>query len=234
VSYREFAVPPRWHGLAECLWTSTAPAAPEVVDVLPDGCMDLVWSGAELFVAGPDTAPHPYERATGRTACGLRFRPGVLPALLDVPAGALRDTRVPLEALLPDQARRATAMLADASAPGPVLARLGAALPGGPPEPGVRAAAARLARGATAADTAEALGWTARTLHRRSVAAFGYGPAMLRRVLRFRRAMALLREGLGPAEVAARCGYADQPHLSRDVRAFAGVSPARVAPSHPE
>ena len=66
------------------------------------------------------------------------------------------------------------------------------------------------------------------------MAAFGYGPAVLRRVLRFRRAMALLREGLGPAEVAARSGYADQPHLSRDVRAFAGVSPARVVPSHPE
>jgi AraC-like DNA-binding protein len=234
VSYREFAVPPRWRGLAECLWTSTAPAAPEVVDVLPDGCMDLVWSGAELFVAGPDTAAHPYERATGRTACGLRFHPGVLPALLGVPADALRDARVPLEALLPDPAHRATAMLTDASTPGPVLAGLVAALPGAPPEPGVRAAAARLARGATAADTADALGWTVRTLHRRSVAAFGYGPAVLRRVLRFRRAMALLRAGVGPAEVAARTGYADQPHLSRDLRALAGVSPARVAPSHPE
>ena len=41
--------------------------------------------------------------------------PGVLPALLGVPADALRDARVPLEALLPDPARRATAMLADAS-----------------------------------------------------------------------------------------------------------------------
>jgi AraC-like DNA-binding protein len=233
VSYREHAGPSRWHGLAECLWTTTAPSAPEVVDVLPDGCMDLVWSGAELLVAGPDTAPHPYERATGRTACGLRFHPGVLPALLGVPADALRDARVPLEVLLPDPARRATAMLVDASTPGPVLAGLVAALPGGPPDPGIRAAAMRLARGAAAADTADALGWTARTLHRRSVAAFGYGPAVLRRVLRFRRAMALLRVGVGPAEVAARAGYADQPHLSRDVRAFAGISPARVAPSHP-
>ena len=233
VSYREYAVPSRWHGLAECLWTSTAPAAPEVVDVLPDGCMDLVWSGGELFVAGPDTAPHPYERAPGRTTCGLRFHPGVLPALLGVPADALRDARVPLEVLLPDPARRATAMLADASTPGPVLAGLVAALPGGPPDPGIRSAAVRLARGAAAADTADALGWTARTLHRRSVAAFGYGPAVLRRVLRFRRAMALLRAGVGPAEVAARTGYADQPHLSRDVRAFAGVSPARVAPCTP-
>ena len=78
--------------------------------------------------------------------------------------------------------------------------------PAGRPDPGIRSAAVRLARGAAAADTADALGWTARTLHRRSVAAFGYGPAVLRRVLRFRRAMALLRAGVGPAEVAARPG----------------------------
>jgi len=80
------------------VWTSTAPSAPEVIDVLPDGCMDLVWSGAELFVAGPDTAPHPFERRAGVAASGLRFLPGVLPALLDVPAAALRDARSLLQA----------------------------------------------------------------------------------------------------------------------------------------
>ena len=84
-----------------------------------------------------------------------------------------------------------------------------------------------------AADTADALGWTARTLHRRSVVRVGTAPSVLRRVLRFRRAMALLRAGVGPAEVAARTGYADQPHLSRDVRAFAGVSPAPRGARHP-
>jgi AraC-like DNA-binding protein len=52
---------------------------------------------------------------------------------------------------------------------------------------------------------------------------------MLRRVLRFRRAVALLDAGHAPADVAARTGYADQPHLSREVRALGGASPARVA-----
>ena len=84
--------------------------------MLPDGCMDLVWSGADLFVAGPDTAPHPYERTAGRAATGLRFHPGVLPALLDVPADALRDARVPLDVLHPALARRAVAAM-DAGAP---------------------------------------------------------------------------------------------------------------------
>ena len=234
VGYREYPVPVRWHGLAECLWTSTAPGAPETVDVLPDGCMDLVWSGAELFVAGPDTAPHPYERAAGLAATGLRFHPGVLPALLDVPAGPLRDARVPLDAMAPALARRAVAELAAGVPATTVLTALAARLPGDLRDRGPRAAAVRLARGASAADTADALGWTTRTLHRRCLAAFGYGPATLRRVLRFRRALALLRAGVTPADVASRIGYADQPHLSRDVRAFAGVSPARMALPHPE
>jgi AraC-like DNA-binding protein len=106
-------------------------------------------------------------------------------------------------------------------------------LPGDPPAHGLRVAAIRLARGYSAADTADDLGWTTRTLHRRCLDAFGYGPSVLRRVLRFRRAVALLRAGVTPAETAARVGYADQPHLSREVRALAGVSPGRLTASHP-
>jgi AraC-like DNA-binding protein len=233
VGYSEHRVPTRWRGLAECLWTSTAPAAPETVDVLPDGCMDLVWSGKELFVAGPDTAPHPYRRPAGLAATGLRFHPGVLPALLRVPADALRDARVPFDALHPALARRTVATLAAGAPAGPVLTALAAALPGDPPDHGLQAAAIRLARGGSAAEAADDLGWTTRTLHRRCLDAFGYGPSVLRRVLRFRRAVALLRAGVAPADAAARAGYADQPHLSREVRALAGVSPGRLRASPP-
>jgi AraC-like DNA-binding protein len=229
VAYREHPVPARWRGLAECLWTTAAPSVPETVDVLPDGCMDLVWSGTQLLVAGPDTAPHPATRPAGFAATGLRFHPGVLPALLETPAAALRDTRVPLDALHPALARRAGAALESGAPAAPVLVALTARLPGLPPEPGLRAAAARLAAGSSAADTADALGWTTRTLHRHSLAAFGYGPAVLRRVLRFRRALGLLHRGVAPAEAAARVGYADQPHLSREVRAFAGAAPGQLA-----
>ena len=227
VTYREHLPPPRWRGLAECVWTSAATGAGEVVEVLPDGCMDLVWSGTELFVAGPDTAPHLFARAPGPATTGLRFHPGVLPALLDTPAAALRDTRVPVEALHPTVARPALEALEAGADPRAVLLTLAARLPGGTPHPALRVAARRLGLGGSAAETAEGLGWTTRTLHRHSLAAFGYGPTTLRRVLRFRRAVALLDAGVAPAEVAARTGYADQPHLSREVRALAGRSPVR-------
>ncbi len=95
--------------------------------------------------------------------------------------------------------------------------------------PVVRAVAAQLAAGASAGATADRLGWTERSLHRRCLAAFGYGPAVLRRVLRFRHATALLHDGVPIAEAAAVAGYADQPHLSREVRALAGVAPSEIA-----
>ncbi|PWU53110.1 AraC family transcriptional regulator, partial [Micromonospora globispora] len=57
-----------------------------------------------------------------------------------------------------------------------------------------------------------------RALHRRSLSLFGYGPKTL------------ARAGTPLAEVAARAGYADQAHLTRDVRELAGVPPTRLLP----
>jgi AraC-like DNA-binding protein len=70
---------------------------------------------------------------------------------------------------------------------------------------------------------AERLGLSERQLHRRCLVLFGYGPKTLGRVLRFDRAVALARGGTAFADVAAAAGYADQAHLSREVRALAGV-----------
>jgi AraC-like DNA-binding protein len=72
-------------------------------------------------------------------------------------------------------------------------------------------------------EVAREVGWSSRTLHRQCGAVYGYGPATLRRILRFRRAVRLLDDGLPAVVVAARAGYADQPHLHREVRDLAGV-----------
>jgi transcriptional regulator GlxA family with amidase domain len=72
---------------------------------------------------------------------------------------------------------------------------------------------------------ADELGLSTRQLDRRCLEAFGYGPRRLTRVLRFGRAMDEARIGAALAQVAAGCGYADQAHLSREVRALAGTTP---------
>jgi AraC-like DNA-binding protein len=198
--------------------------------------MDLVWTGAELLVAGPDVQAFTSDAGS---ASGLRFRPGVLPGLLGVPAAELRGERAPLADLRPGPGREAATRLGGGADPLPTLCRLAAELAAGDraaetapwPRAAVHQVARRLAAGAPVSEVADALGVTTRSLNRHSGAVFGYGPAVLRRVLRFRRAVALLRAGLPPAEVAARAGYSDQPHLSREVRSFAGLSPARLAPA---
>ncbi|MGH3823945.1 MAG: helix-turn-helix domain-containing protein [Pseudonocardiaceae bacterium] len=81
----------------------------------------------------------------------------------------------------------------------------------------------QLRAGSSVAMTADALGWTERTLHRRCLEAFGYGPSVLRRILRFRMALRLAGKGVPFAVTAARSGYADQAHLAREVGALAGV-----------
>jgi AraC-like DNA-binding protein len=230
VGYRELPPPRPLRGEIECAWTAgvAAGAPAESLDVLPDGCMDLVWTGRELLIAGPDTGPHPARREPGVLSAGLRFAPGRLPALLGLPATQVRDQRVPLAEAQPVLAASALARLEHGEPPLPVLLDLTLGLPGRPADPAVRAVTAQLARGASAATTADRLGWTERSLHRRCLAAFGYGPAVLRRVLRFRRATTLLYDGVPIAEAAAAAGYADQPHLSREMRALAGVAPSEL------
>uniref|UniRef100_UPI001C84EF4B helix-turn-helix domain-containing protein n=1 Tax=Streptomyces beigongshangae TaxID=2841597 RepID=UPI001C84EF4B len=91
-----------------------------------------------------------------------------------------------------------------------------------PPDRRLAAVVTALAAGRTVASTADAVGWSERQLHRRALAAFGYGPKTLARVLRLQRALSLARAGTPAAKTAAATGYADQAHLTREVRALTG------------
>ncbi|MFL4907805.1 helix-turn-helix domain-containing protein [Streptomyces sp. MMS24-I2-30] len=198
--------------------------------VLPYGCMDLLWSEGRLLVAGPDTRAHPHDGPARRWA-GLRFRPGTAPAFFGVPAHELRDRRVELADLWPAaRVRRLGARVDKAADPVTALEEIAlersAGLP--PPDPFLAPLVEALDAGRPVAATADELGLGARRLHRRSLAAFGYGPKTLARVLRLQRALALARSGVPLAETAVRAGYADQPHLARDVRELAGMPLGRL------
>ena len=50
--------------------------------ILPDGCIDVLWNGRELTVAGPDTTPNLANAPTGTRYTALRFASGVAPTVL--------------------------------------------------------------------------------------------------------------------------------------------------------
>jgi len=187
--------------------------------------MDLLWTEGRLLVAGPDTRAYHPEGPPARWA-GVRFPPGAAPAFLGIPAHELRDRRVELSDLWPAAEVRRLAGRVDAAAD-PVTALEQIALDRAgrisDPDPLPRAVVAALTAGCSVAATADELGLGPRQLHRRSLAAFGYGPKTLARVLRLQRALALARSGLPYAETASRAGFADQAHLARDVRDLAGM-----------
>ncbi|MEV4244854.1 DUF6597 domain-containing transcriptional factor [Streptosporangium canum] len=216
--YREWAPDPAIAGRVTCLWTSTATSAGTKL-VLPDGSVDLIWGPDGPRVAGPDTGPQPVRMSPGDRYVGIRFRPGAVGEVFGVPVEALRDLRVPLAELgvLPgltaDTMQEALAVRLRATPA---------------PDPAAPAIAAALGAGKSVAEVAWDLGLGERQLHRRSLRAFGYGPKMLQRVVRFQRALRLARRGTALAEVAVASGYADQAHLANEVRRLAGVPLGRL------
>ncbi len=95
----------------------------------------------------------------------------------------------------------------------------------------------RTARTASARELARATHLSERQLHRRCTAAFGYGPEFLLRITRIQRFLQLARDESRPprlAGLAIDAGYADQPHLTREVRSIMGTTPAQLLRSSPE
>jgi AraC-like DNA-binding protein len=215
-AYAEHPLDPALAPFVEAAWSVTAGPRGARHLVVPDGCVDLVvrQAGGPL-VAGPMTRPARVELAPREVVRGLRFRPGVAPALLDVEADELLDRTVPLGRAWcrAPGLQEAVATRLERREPDAVAMR-GAALLAARPEQAIGALAAEL-------------GFSERQLRRRFLAAIGYGPKRLARVARLQ---SLLREGrrrpsVPAAELAYVVGYADQPHMHRDVRALAGTSP---------
>lgn len=218
------------------VWTRE-PVGVSSTPVFPDGSMDLLWIDGRLAVAGPDTQPYQPAFGPATRIVGIRFFPGSAPALLGVPAHELRDSRIDLADLwTPAEARRAHDLLARAHNPAAGLEAVAAwrAADTATPDPILHAIVTELRSGESISAIARHLDLGPRRLHRLSLAAFGYGPKTLARILRMQRALALARAGTPFAEVAVRSGYADQAHLSREVRALTGLPLGHLAGVRPD
>jgi AraC-like DNA-binding protein len=229
--YREQRPPAALADHAASLWVRDVPStASATVRVIPDGSADIMWvqtgSEVETVVAGPDSEGQMFPLPPGSRMAAVRFAPGAASAVLGLPLDALRNLRVPLAELWGAGASELAERAATADRPELTLAAGVQQRITGPPDASARAIARRLERTSgpgVVADLADELGLSERQLHRRSRAAFGYGPKTLQQVLRFQRALRLAREGGRLADVAAVTGYADQAHMARETRRLAGV-----------
>ena len=240
LGYREFAPPAALAGAVSCVWVGvTAAGGAPPTRVLPDACVDLIWQrGTGVFLAGPDTGPVIMPMPPGTVLAGVRLRPGAGGPALGRPLTGLLDQR-PGPADLRDELPRAIGARLAAGVPAGLspdaaLRRLvgvaGDLVTDAPPDPLVAQAAQRLAcPDAQVRDVSGELAISERQLNRRCCAAIGYGPALLRRVLRFRRFVS--RIDAAPAAptdlagLAAVLGYADQAHLTRESSRLAGLPP---------
>ncbi len=103
-------------------------------------------------------------------------------------------------------------------------------------DPEVRGAWARIlaSGGSTRIDRLAAeCGWSRKRLWARFTAQIGVTPKRAAMLVRFDAAARRLEVGEDPCQVAMACGYADQSHLHRDVRDFAGCTPRALAAAAP-
>jgi hypothetical protein len=193
---------------------------PGPLQVIPDGCIDIVWTGRSLHVAGPDTEPIFESVSPGTVFVGVRFRPGAAPPWLGMPASEFVNARIALEEFWGRDAH----LLADRLQETPDAERAAelmlAALSSRTPRPSLSDPAARAVAELIARDNG----------HRVPIAQLTaeLGPKTLERILRFQQFLTLLRRSTAPglAELAAASGFADQAHLTREVRRLGGLTPA--------
>lgn len=248
--YEELPPPPDLRGLVHRLWIlrGRAAAGGPFQRAMPDGRAELIFNLADPFeclegqqpslqplalVVGPSRRAMAI-RPTGQVdLVGVRFRPEGLAAWLRVRGGevadmafALDDLPAPIDGTLAEQLASVDGTRERAALLGRHLRRAASRSS----DRRLSAAVDMVLRGGrTRPDAmARAVGMSRRQLGRLFRDRIGIGPKSLMRVGRFQRLLQGL-EGASPrlAALAARTGYFDQAHMTRDFRLFAGTTPTR-------
>lgn len=184
------------------------------------------------MLAGPTSRASVIEFEQGRAHISVTFALGAAACFFAPPLDLVRDQQVALADVWgrPGASLRERLLEAAAATPRDALDVMEAVLVGqmtGPPDPLVMVAGGGLSAGVPVGKVAADLGVLPRTLRRRFTAQVGLGPKRFARVQRLQRVVRDLdgRAQVDWAAVAARHGYADQPHLAEEFRQLVGVTP---------
>jgi AraC-like DNA-binding protein len=205
--------------------------------ILPLNLTTLIvdFTGPVRLATGPRGASTVAETAW-RCGVTIGLTPAGVGAIFGTPMSELVDATVPLEDLLghrvvrladrlaeaPDWSTRFTVLdgwLTERIRPGSTLDGLVAHAWWRLQEPADRIPVGRLAG---------ELGVSRRYLEKGFRKQIGLSPRTVSRIARFQHAVTVLSRPHATLRAAADCGFADQPHLSREVRAFSGMTPTEL------
>lgn len=225
---------------AEAVWSFEATRAGTSV-ILPDGRCDVILryksgdaASVVPVVTGPATEPYEIAFEAEDAWIGVRMRPERGVSLWGARIGEAQERVLQGAAALElvPALRRALEVAPEELALRPMLEGLTETLCAKPADARVARALARIHQTggqvlieALADDAAV----SARHLGRLFVGSVGVSAQAYCGVVRFHRALWLtMRGGLSLSAAAVEAGYADQAHLTRAVRRFAGVAPKRL------
>jgi AraC-like DNA-binding protein len=239
-TYKEIPPSARLRRYVECYWSQSQEEPGEHV-VLPDGCVDILFSriGGEpigLTTVGLMTAPMRAPAAAEQSYFGVRFRPGMASAFMPG-AELLTDEIRPLDDLAGSAARRMFERLAESHSEEEMAGVMDRLLrPLDPPDVGARVLWQLESAEVSLDHVISQSGLSVRHFRRLCVERAGVSPKYLSRILRFRKAaqkIAALRGLAQPswADFAVACGYYDQAHFIREFQEFAGCTPGRFLQS---
>jgi len=236
-AYREFAPTGRLRQYVECFWTVKPGSAFPEYPVLPDGCVDIVYSRSlarEPQLVGTMTNARRFAMPAGDFQFGVRFRPAMSRAFLVLPGPVTLDQLIPLSDLWGAGARRLAEQLSEAQS----VAQRVALIEGSLCNPGDTSLVQRLCTSIVAQagqvrmdDLAFQAGISPRQLRRLFLEEIGLSPKHFCRVIRFRNSLSRWSQG-GRADwtqVALDCGYYDQAHFINEFRQFSGYTPGEFA-----
>jgi AraC-like DNA-binding protein len=222
---------------------------------LPTGCADLIvplsqdrlhrYAGtadqhgehhAGGVLQGPQQQATLRDTAGALAVVGAHFRPAGLAAFFGEPAEAFTDRCLPLDSLWPGfgsalreqlhpGGRLAEPAVQLDALEGALLGRLRSGAADGRADPLLAWAWPRLAQGTSIGQLQQASGWSPARFIDQWRSSFGLAPKRHAALLRFNRLLALGLPARGWAGPALDAGYADQAHLVREFRRFAGFTP---------
>ena len=231
--YQEFAPPEHLKPFVECFWTHQPGNAILEYPVLPDGCVDIVYSpgtNRELQVVGAMTSARKFSLVPGQIGFGARFRPAMSQAFLPVQGLNITDQSIDLSDIWGPDARRLVEQVSEAKSPAQCIHLFEKRLR----NPGDSTVVQRLcasiveqAGQVRIEDLAFQAGVSARQLRRQFLDQLGLSPKHFCRVIRFRNSLSRLRQAgrADWAQVALDSGYYDQAHFINEFRSFSGYTP---------